>query len=366
MKLLLILLHVLNLLNYAPLHKAGYRGKGVTIAIIDAGFYRANDPNVFNQDRIVGVYDLIADDPQAADTTDMFSTSGNDHGTACLSTMLYSDKTWTGTAPDADYILIRTEDVTEESPREVERLIRAFHIADSLNADVVTVSLGYTLFDDSASDYNYADFNGRGALAQAALQLARHDKIVCVAVGNEGVKPWHYLATPADADSIIAVGAVDQNGAVCSFSSYGPTADGRVKPEVCAWGGNALVYNPSYIYPETGVEGILGTANGCSFATPQIAGLMACLKQAMPHMSAMELRQALIESASLYPQYAPQLGYGIPDIGYVFNGIRYNSAVEEVHSGDPNDGKAHKVIEDNAVVILCKGKKYNIIGMEIK
>lgn len=361
---LLILAHILNLLNYSQLHKAGYRGEGITIAVIDCGFYRANDPTVFPQERIIGVYDLLAEEETRPPRNDMFSDSLDFHGTSCLSTMLYSDQTWTGTAPEANYILIRAEDKYVESREEVSRLARAFHLADSLDADIVTVSLGYSQFDDTTTNYTYEEMDGRSEAAQAALELARHNRIVCVAVGNEGNKSWYYLTTPADADSILAVGAADQNGTICAFSSYGPTADGRVKPEIVGWGGNCPIYNPAYIDPDTGKEGILGISNGSSFSTPQIAGLMACLKQAMPQMSAMELRQAVIESASLYPQYNFQQGYGIPDIGYVFNGVRND--LEDVTSPDIDSEGCHKYFRNGMIIISKDGEQFTPLGIKLK
>ena len=361
--LLLTLLNILTQLNYKPLHDAGYRGEGITIAVIDGGFYRANDSTVFPQDHIIGVYDLLEGDTAASEQNiGIFDNPSDSHGTCCLSTMLYSDTLFTGTAPDANYILIRTEDYYKENMHEVERLARGMHLADSLGADVVTISLGYTMFDDSTTNYSYADMNGSSPAAKAALELARHDIIVCVAMGNDGNNEWHYLSTPADADSIFAVGAAEQSGVICNFSSYGPTSDGRVKPEVVAWGGNCFVYNPSYINPDTGKEGTLGFSNGTSFATPQFAGLIACLRQALPHMSAMELRQAVIEATSYYPQYTAQEGYGVPDIGYVFNGIR--QALEDVNNSRENG--VYKRLHNGNIVIIKGNDFFSPLGVRVK
>ncbi len=361
--LLLILLSILTQLNYKPLHTAGYRGDGITIAVIDGGFYRANDSAIFPQDHIIGVYDLLEGDSLASkENKGIFEDPKDYHGTCCLSTMLYSDTMFTGTAPDANYILIRTEDYYKEYPHEVERLIQGMHLADSLGADIVTISLGYSLFDDSTNNYTYADMNGQGAAPQAALELARHDIIVCAAMGNDGDKNWHYLSTPADADSILSVGAADQNGNICPFSSYGPTSDGRVKPEVVGWGGNCFVYNPAYIDPNTGKEGILGLSNGTSFSTPQIAGLMACLRQALPNMSAMELRQAVIEATTYYPQSTPQEGYGVPDIGYVFNGVR--QALEYINNSRTIGTKL--LLNDGQIVIVKNGMRFTPLGIKVQ
>ncbi len=364
--MLAALLSLLTQLNYKPLHEAGYMGDGMTIAVIDAGFYRANDPTVFPQNQIIGWYDLLQGEPNTTDTIDMFSNPQNYHGTACLSTMLYHDSMFVGTAPHANYILIRTEDYYQETREEVDRLIRGLQLADSLGVDVVTISLGYTLFDDTLTNYTYADMDGRGAAAQAVLNLARHDILVCVAMGNDGNNSWHYLSTPADADSIISVGAADINGNPCSFSSYGPTADGRVKPEVIGWGGNCIIYNPSYRDPETGKEGILGYSNGTSYSTPQIAGLATCLRQALPHLSAMEIRQIIIESASFYPQWTDQLGYGIPDFGYAYNGTKFND-IEQLIGSTDNSPKAAKIYLSSSYGIVIKkgGEMFTPLGIKI-
>ena len=192
----------------------------------------------------------------------------------------------------------------------MDLLARGIRYADSIGADIITISLGYRQFDNPDDDLKYEDINGKSAVSLAATEAARHGRIVVVAAGNDGNDPWHYIAVPSDADSILCVGAVDEDSIVAPFSSFGPTADGRELPQVSAWGFQSMVYSPSAdscIYK-----------NGTSFAAPRIAGMAACLRQAMPQLSAMDLRRMIIESASNYPNWDPQMGYGIPNAAAIW------------------------------------------------
>lgn len=359
-----LLAFILLFFNLNLLHQLGYSGQGMTIAVIDAGFFRANDPNVFPQEQIIGVYDLLEGDSLATDTFGMFENPNNIHGTCVLSTMLYRDTTegFIGTAPDASYILIRSEDYSSEYKGEVDRLARAFYLADSLGVDIITCSLGYFHFDDTTTNYSYADMDGTSPAAQAALEVARKGHLVCVSAGNEGNKEWKYITTPADADSILTVGAFDTYGLPASFSSYGPTYDHRVKPEVSSLGAPTMVYNPA-VMNDTGTSyiGQLRASNGTSFSCPQIAGMAACLWQAMPQLTAMELRQLIIESSTLYPYSDARMGYGEPDAWFAYSGSR--TAIQ-TNPSDQENG-THKQIENNRVVIIRNGQHYDILGNKL-
>lgn len=360
MKLLSLILLFFNL---NLLHELGFKGEGMTIAVIDAGFFRANDPTVFPQEQIIGVYDLLKEDSLAIDSLDIFDDPNNVHGTCVLSTMLYQDTAagFVGTAPGASYYLIRTEDYYGEYKGEVDRLARAFYLADSLDADVITCSLGYYYFDDSTQNYSYADMDGSSPAAKAATELARHGRIVCVSAGNEGNKPWKYITTPADADSILTVGAFDAYGLPASFSSYGPTYDMRMKPEVSSLGAPTTVYNPSAM-DATGSHyiGQLRSSNGTSFSCPQVAGMVACLWQAMPQLSAMELRQLIMESCSLYPYSDARMGYGEPDAWYAYTGER--TSIQAIPTDAQNTCKQ---IENGRVIIIRSGQRYDVLGNKI-
>ena len=355
------------LFNLPFLHEAGYRGEGMTIAVIDAGFFRANDPTVFPQEQIVGVYDLLEGDTTVVDTFGMFNDPDNPHGAMVLSTMLYQDTAagFVGTAPGANYILIRSEDKYAEYYGEVERLVRAFHLADSLGADIVTVSLGYSKFDQidgqpNPRDYTYEDMNGQSIASKAATELVRHGRFVVVSAGNDGNKDWHYIAIPADADSILTAGAVNPDSVVAPFSSFGPTSDGRLKPEISALGQGSSVYRPNEKDSLGNYVGALGVANGTSFSAPETAGMVACLWQALPNLTPMELRQVIIESASTYPLHDEQMGYGIPDAWFAYSGERTG-----LSNKSASDCGHMKRIENGQLIILKNGIKYTVLGLPI-
>lgn len=359
---------ILLLFNLTQLHEAGFRGEGMTIAVIDGGFFRANDPSVFPQDQIVGVYDLLEGDSLAVDSIGIFDDPNNNHGTKVLSTMLYRDTAaaFVGTAPDAHYILIRSEDISAEYYGEVERLVRAFHLADSLDADIVTVSLGYSRFNDidgqpNPKNYTYQDMNGLSIASKAATELVRKGRFVCVAAGNDGNNDWHYIAVPADADSILTVGAVAEDSLAAYFTSFGPTADGRLKPEVSALGELSTVYYPEVQDSLGQYVGMLSLANGTSFSTPETAGMVACLWQALPNLTNMELRQLIMESSSLYPLHEDRRGYGIPDAWFAYSGERTSLKT----LSDAPEG-VQKRIENGQLMILKNGIKYTVLGLPVQ
>ena len=359
---------ILLLFNLTQLHEAGFRGEGMTIAVIDGGFFRAYDSTVFPQEQIIGAYDLVLGDSLAVDSLGMFEDPNNNHGTKVLSTMLYQDTTvgFVGTAPNAHYILIRSEDLGAEYYGEVERLARAFHLADSLDADIVTVSLGYFRFDDvegqpNPRNFTYQDINGTSIASRAATELVRKGRFVCVSAGNAGDDDWHYIDVPSDADSILTVGAVDVDSAAASFSSYGPTADGRLKPEVSGLGLLTKVYCPEMQDTLGHYVGGMSLANGTSFSTPEIAGMVACLWQALPNLTNMELRQLIMESSSLYPLHEDQRGYGIPDAWFAYSGERLS--LKELLNADE---RVQKRVENGQLMILKNGIKYTVLGLPVQ
>jgi subtilisin family serine protease len=214
-----------------------------------------------------------------------------------------------GTAPDASFWLIRTEYVPTEYKVETDFWCSGVEFADSVGVDEVTSSLGYSTFDDPTMSFTYADMNGKVSRASRAANLAsRKGIVVLVAAGNEGTAAWHYISSPSDADGIIAVGAVTTTGIPSSFSSFGPSSDGRVKPEICATGTSSAVVN-------TG--GVTTYENGTSFATPIMAGMMACLLQKYKDINTMidvpTLLNSVFKSGSLYNAPTTQMGYGIPN-----------------------------------------------------
>lgn len=284
------------------MHKQGYRGEGIDIAVFDGGFSRANQvfflADLFNENRLLGTYDFVER------KTNVYGFS--DHGTNVLSCMAgYAKGSLIGTAYKANYYLFRTEDGATEWPIEEANWLIAAEKADSLGVDIINSSLGYTYFDDRNLSYSYQDRDGRKPISsRAATFAARVGMIVVASAGNGGNSSTDpYVSAPADADSILAVGAVNAEGRYVSFSSYGPTIDGRRKPEVMAKGAGVTVGS---------FTNIIGTANGTSFSSPVMAGMVAGLWQANPTLTNMEIIDLIKKSASLYHNPDNKMGYGIP------------------------------------------------------
>ncbi|MBI3511950.1 MAG: S8 family serine peptidase [Bacteroidetes bacterium] len=316
----------INMLGGVCLHNAGFRGQGMQIAIIDAGFYNANNLPVFDtlflNNRILGTWDFVTGEANVYDD--------HQHGSEVLSTMGGNiPGQLVGTAPDASFWLLRSEEAATEYVVEEYYWATAAEYADSVGADVINSSLGYTEFDDATENHTYADMNGHTTpCARAANFAARKGIAVVVAAGNSGQSPWFYIGTPADADSALAVAATDASGVVTGFSSRGPSSDGDVKPNVGAQGGNSVICDPF----GTGTM----TGNGTSFASPIMCGLVTCLLQAHPALGNMQLLQEIEMSASQYSMPDSLLGYGIPDF----------CAANLYLSGNPKDLGTENIVYD--------------------
>jgi serine protease AprX len=284
------------------LHNMGYRGEGMIIAILDAGFLNAHiEPtldSLFIQKRVLGTRDFVIGDTMVFED--------NVHGAWCLSAMAaLSSGTLIGTAPKASYWLLRTEDAATETMSEEYNWCRGIEFADSVGADVTTTSLIYTQFDagpPSLNDHTYASLDGKTSPMSISANLAaRKGMLVLNAAGNYGGGPWFYVGVPADADSIIAVGAVDPSGFKAGFSSFGPTSDGRIKPDLVAQGGPAYVCNAGCFF-----------GNGTSFATPVLAGAVTCLWQYKNFATNMQIIAALKATADSTASPNNRIGWGIP------------------------------------------------------
>jgi subtilisin family serine protease len=301
------------------LHNKGFRGEGMLIAIIDAGFYHYKTLPAFDSVRanhqIVETYDFV-DNEVSVD-------EDHSHGMMCFSIMAANiPGQLVGSSPKADFLLYRSEDVSSESPVEEQYWVAAAERADSLGADLISTSLGYDTFDNPAFNYTYADMNGHTSLiAKAATFAAKKGMIVVAAAGNEGNKAWHFITTPGDADSILTVGAVDGSGAVAGFSSYGPSGDGRIKPTVASVGAGTAI---------SSVTGPVETGNGTSFAAPNLAGLVACLWQAFPEFTNMEIIEAVKQNSSIYTTPDSRIGYGIPDFQKAFDSLSQQRSLRNV------------------------------------
>ncbi|HJN64519.1 MAG TPA: S8 family serine peptidase [Flavobacteriales bacterium] len=292
----------LQMLKGNILHNRNLKGEGKVIAVLDAGFSKANEMDafkkLFDEDRILGSWDFVAQEESVFED--------HSHGMMVLSTMGAENKGQIiGTSPNASFWLLRSEDGDTENLIEEYNWLCAAEFADSVGADIINSSLGYTTFDDVNQNHTYSDMDGRTAPVSIAANLAsRKGMIVVNSAGNSGSSSWHYIGAPADADSILSVGAVDENRDFAWFSSYGPSIDGRIKPTVVAQGRNTIV--------ATSDNGILA-GNGTSFSSPVIAGMTACLWQAHPNRTNIEIINAIILSANLHDNPNDSLGYGLPN-----------------------------------------------------
>ena len=339
----------LNLYNLLPLHQAGFEGQGIVMALSDGGFYKANTLSCFRQKELeLGHFDFT-------DDKDDFYGSTGAHGTECLSTISAIQDNYYGAATKAQYYLMRSEEDPHESKKEMDNLVAALEKADSLGVNVFSVSVGYFFFDNNDWDITYKQLDGKTfRVSRAATIAARKGMLVCIAAGNEGDDEWEKIDLPADADSILTVGAVDEDGNIGYFSSHGPTADGRIKPDVCAVGVRATIVTPS---------GSITRQNGTSFATPLLAGLAACLWSALPDESAMQIRERIIRSANRYDDPDPvRYGYGIPDAWKAYT-MELPSGVEEVPSTD--NATTQKFIRGDQILILRHGHIYNLAGQRL-
>ena len=284
------------------LHQQNFTGTGKTIAVLDAGFpgvdTAAPFQRLFTNNLLLGGYDYV-------NQSTNFYTGGT-HGTLVLSTMGgYVENSLVGTAPDASYYLFITEDVNSENPVEESYWVEAAEEADRLGVDIINTSLGYFGYDNPNYSYTYEDMDGVTSFISRGADVAFSRGIICVtSAGNSGSTANPHISVPADAINTLAIGAVNAAGLYTSFSSIGPSFDGRVKPDVVAQGVQAVVSDPS---------GNIGLANGTSFSGPITAGMVACLWQALPTKTNAEIIQIIKESASIFVNPTPQLGYGIPN-----------------------------------------------------
>ncbi len=281
------------------LHAAGFRGKGMQIAVIDAGFYNADEISVFKGMDLLGTRDFV--NPRS----DIYAE--NYHGMKVLSCLAANrPHVLVGTAPEAAYWLLRSEDDDTEQLVEEDYWAEALEFADSVGVDVVNTSLGYYEFDDKAMNYRYRDLDGHCSLMSHSASLAADKGLVVVcSAGNSGRGAWKKITPPADAEHVITVGAVNRELVNADFSSVGNTIDGRVKPDVMAVGVYAAV---------AGTDGTVSYANGTSFASPILCGLVACFWQACPWLTARQVVEA-VQNAGDRKEYPDNIfGYGIPDI----------------------------------------------------
>jgi len=294
----------INMLNGILLHDEGFDGTGMTIAVLDAGFLNLNMWPAFDSlwinNKILGWKDFA--NPVSPD---IFGS--HFHGTNVLSTIGTNlPGQMVGTAPQADFWLVRTEDAGSEYLIEELNWVSGAEFADSVGADIINSSLIYTTFDDPSQDHTYADLDGNTAIITRGADMAVSKGMIVVnSAGNYGNDPWENIGVPADGDSVFSIGAVNSYGNYASFSSTGPTFDGRIKPDVVAQGSGSTVISA--------YSGNVVTGSGTSYSSPITAGMVACLWQAHPEKRNLEIMNAILQNSSQFTSPDTLLGYGIPD-----------------------------------------------------
>ncbi len=299
-----------ELLGISEMHGEGFKGKNITVAVFDAGFPGVDEipafSHLFENNQLIGTKDFVHP------WNDNVFTK-NQHGTNVLSLLAANDPDLlVAGAPEANYILCITEEVPTEYRIEEYNWVKAAEYSDSLGVDIINSSLGYLDFDDSSMDYGLSDLDGETALITIGANIAAQKGILIItSAGNYGSRGESSLTAPADAKGIISVGAVDENLETSVFSSQGPTADGRVKPELSTYGSGVYLIR---------FNGSIGRSNGTSFSAPQIAALAAGVWGARPEWNKDQLIENLIRSATKSEDPDNLLGFGIPNFYNAYNG----------------------------------------------
>lgn len=288
-----------SMIGVDRLHAEGFTGKGVTIAVLDGGFYNADIIGGLRGVKVLGTRNFVR--PQKSVYEE------GDHGMMVLSCIAANTPNFlVGTAPDASFYLLVSEDGDTEQMVEEDNWCAALEYADSLGCDIATSSLGYTGFDHKFMDFPYSALDGCSRIISRSASLAASRGLLVVnSAGNSGMVGWKKIGVPADAVDMLTVGAVSKDGTNAFFSSVGNAADGRVKPDVMAMGVSCAVY---------GDNGELSSVNGTSFSCPIMCGAAACLIQAFPHKTPVEIIHALQQSADRAAAPDNIYGYGIPDL----------------------------------------------------
>ncbi len=306
-------LRQIELMNGLEIHHAGFRGQGKTIAVIDAGFLHVDSSWAFRQaweeGRILAVRDFTGSNSNVFEI-------GN-HGLMTFSTIAGQvPGKLIGTAPSANYVLLRSEEEVTEFPVEEDNWISAAEFADSLGVDIISTSLGYTTFDDSTMNYSIEQlYKNEIRITQGATIAAQKGMLIVNSAGNSGNSEWRYISAPADSELSLSVGATYSNGTITAFSSRGIAEAPFLKPDIVAMG--------AYVTAVSANGLVESRAHGTSFACPIIAGISACLWQEFPQLTAQELKEIICFSSNHSDERSTAYGYGIPDIELARGIIRY-------------------------------------------
>ena len=342
----------INLHQAQRLHEFGFKGQGMHIAVIDAGFLNVNTmrglEHLFHENRILSTRDFV--DGEESVYEDHY------HGAAVLS-IIAGDipGEYYGTAPKASFHLLRSENSAEESIVEEDNWIAAAEYADSVGADLINTSLGYTRFDDSTHNHTYAELDGNTTRIAIASNIATSKGILLVtSAGNSGETDWRYISTPADATHSLTIAAVNENGDRGGFSSVGHSANGAVKPTIASVGWDTYYISPWSSAIERG--------SGTSFSAPMTTGMAACLWQGLPNYTNMQLKQLIQESASQFNSPDTLIGYGIPNFYTAYSkatGVIYSPPANKIHAFYPNP-------IENVLLLELKSTSAQIASITIK
>jgi serine protease AprX len=314
----------INQINGIPLHTGGFRGQGMVMALLDGGYFGVDTHVAFDSIRLNG---------QILGTKDFTEPGGSvynqsSHGTAVLSTIASNRPgQLIGTAPKASFWLLRPEFVATEHVIEEYNWVSAAEFADSVGVDIINSSLGYIDFDFSQWNHSYDHMDGNTCVVTIGADIASSKGILVVnSAGNSGgSSSFPYIGAPADGFNVFSIGAVNGSGIRASFSSVGPTYDGRIKPDVMAMGAGTAVTgsgNSSFSF-----------SNGTSFSSPVLAGMAACLWQARPDFTNLEIKQAIMMSGDNSANPNVTYGYGIPNFMIAY------SILTSIDTGDKLQAK---------------------------
>ena len=345
--------------NAQELHKKGYLGNGIHIAVLDGGFWRVNEmacfDSLYENGRILSHWDFVSHNDNVFDD--------HTHGMGVLSIMGGNlPYELMGTAPEASYHLFVTENVSSEYPIEEENWIAGAERADSAGVDIITASLGYSVYDDASMNHTYADMDGESTRITQGAEVAFLKGIFVVnSAGNEGNNSWRYITAPSDGENVLCVGAVDENKVLASFSSVGPSYDNRIKPDVVAKGLATTLIK---------ADETVGTGSGTSYSCPVMTGMVACLWQALPDYSNVELLKLVRSFGDRYYESNNFYGYGVPDFGKAaflmdsisYNNLNSNKIVKVYPSPFNNDLSVHLFIKNSQQIEIAL---YNALGIKV-
>jgi len=340
------------------LHEEDYTGEGIIIGVFDSAF-----PNVLvnpafshvnNENRLLGTYDFVLRQEDV--------TASGSHGARTYSNIAaILENEFVGTAPNASFYLFRTEDGGSENPVEEAYWVEALERADSLGVALVNTSLGYQDYDNPNYDHSYEDLDGQTTFsARGANHAFDKGMLLVTSAGNDG-GGFTFVGTPGDSPGMLTVGAVDSDGNYASFSSIGPTVDGRVKPDVMAQGAAAAVVDQ---------DGFVTFNNGTSFSSPILAGVVASLWQARPQTTNAQLMQIVKESATLYNNPTPEMGYGIPNFENALQALLELGVHDNLYNNNillyPNPATTTLTVQLKNMEFPQEISIYNVLGLLVK